>query len=470
MEVKKPDDRSKMFSNWSEKTIIIEHGISTRVVVTIISIIAVINCWMILGSWVFTTYYRYDLAGNWDAGSAVKYILVQFHLSNEMVIASWYSSMLLLLTASAAFLCFLTDQRTILRSNKNYFLKHGWFAITLIFTLLSADELGSYHERIGMIPALNLLDDTATGWVRALAIPIGLVAIYILWFSWKRLKRNPLVFSFMLLGLFAYLLNPFLEEAEMALLDSSMGTPALKQHDLFILIEEGAELFGTLCFFSAAIIYLTWKTRQGSKAATKAPLQKGLIIPFKTVFVGVVGLFTLFSLAMLMLYLTGFREIKDTGIPENWFPSAIAGFDAILCFYLWKYLPEKEIALRTSFFLVALFCVFMSAAYGINLKGWLLMREVPKHIPNIVNFCLIFFALALTFPSVLTIRNKWHVLGLLAWASTFSAAIYFGNKYFAGYLDLVAFSILLLMLLFHLEYWQTSAFLLKKITHGCHAQ
>ena len=395
------------------------------------------------------------------------YILVQFHLTTEKVMASWYSSMLLLLTASAAFLCFLLDLRTIQRSAKFCLLKHGWFLIAMIFALLSADELGSLHERVGMIPALNMFGDTAAGWVRTLAIPIGLVAVYILWFGWTQVKRNKWVFIFMFLGLIAYLMNPLLEEAEMRLLDPAIRASSLRQHDFYVLIEEGTELFGTLCFFSAAIIYIYWSTRKLPNIDRDLLMQKGLVIPFKKVITGAIGLFSLFSIAMLMLYLTGFKDIKgDTGIPENWFPCAMAAFDAITGFYIWKVIPGKKIFIRSCFFLLALFCVFMSAYYGANLRGWLLMPEVPDQIPHIVNFSLILLAIAITLTSMLKVKNNWNVLGLLVWAIIFSSAFYLGNKYSAGYLDLVAFTILFLLLIYHLEYWQSSAYFSKKINEG----
>jgi hypothetical protein len=444
-----------MHAKVNKKTIILDYGFSTSQAVTIISLLAAFNCWMILGSWVFTTYYRYDLAGNWAAGSAAKYILVQFHLTRETVLASWYSSMLLLLAAVAAFFCFFLDQRTNQRSIKIYFLKHGWLLLAFIFALLSADEMGSLHERIGMIPAFNLFGDQPAGWIRTLAIPIGLVAVYILWFSWARLRRNAWAFSFMLLGLIAYLINPFLEEAEMLLLDRSMGASALKQHDFYILIEEGAELFGALFFFSAAIIYIHRTIRKCSGADINGLVQNKLSIPFRTVFSGAVGMFSLFSLAMLMLYLTGFREIEgDTGIPENWFPCVMAAFDALIGIYIWKFIPNKKILLRSSYFLLALFCLFMSAYYGANLRGWLLM--LPDRIPHLVHISLILSAVALIFFPMMALKRKWNFLGLPLWVIAIGSAFYLGNKYFAGYFDLAAFSILFLILIFHLEHWQSS--------------
>ena len=422
------------------------------------------NCGLILGSWVFTTYYRYDLSGDWAAGSAAKYILVQFHLTRETVIASWYSSMLLLLAASAAFLCFLLDRVTIQQSAKFKFLKHGWFFLACIFTLLSADELGSFHERIGMIPAFNLFGDMAAGWIRTLAIPIGLVAFYILWFSWVRLRRNPWVFCSMLLGLIAYLANPFLEEAEMILLKSVLQPSAIKQHDFLVLIEEGAELFGSLCFFSAAIINIYWNIRQRSQKDACGILHYKLTIPYKTVLAGAVGLLSLFSFAMLMIYLTDFREIEgDTGIPENWFPCTLAALDGIISVYIWRFLPGQKIVLRASYLLLGLYCIFMSAYYGANFRGWLSIREVPDYISHLVHLSLILSAVLLPFLPVLKFRRNWNFLWYLFWIMTISSAFYFGNKYFAGLLDLGAFSILLLMLIGHLEHWQSSTDVLKKM-------
>ena len=83
----------------------------------------------------------------------VDHVLVQFHLGAENVVAAWYSSMLLLLVAVVCVMAYALDRRHA----------HGWFRRTLAmgwlplaaaFTVLSLDEVGSIHERVGMSGAL----------------------------------------------------------------------------------------------------------------------------------------------------------------------------------------------------------------------------------------------------------------------------------------------------------------------------
>ena len=115
----------------------------------------------------------------------LNYVLVQFHLATENVVAAWYSSMLLLTVAIAAVIAFACDRRQSHRGLERA-IDAGWLVIAGCFALLSLDEIGSLHERIGMV---TRGDSAPNGWVYALAVPIGLIALFMAAFAWLRLRR-----------------------------------------------------------------------------------------------------------------------------------------------------------------------------------------------------------------------------------------------------------------------------------------
>ena len=237
-----------------------------------------------------------------------RYWLIQGHLGTENVLAVWYSSMLLLAVGVAGFGAFaLADRR-------DGWLRHGWLLFAAVFLLLSLDELGSFHERVGMLPYMPGAGGVAVGWIYVLAVPITAVGLFMLVFAWRYLRRVPGTFRLVALGVGFFLLNPVVERVEMAMIHGKGAAAETWQrllHDVLQVLEEGGlELFGILCFLGAVLNWiratsgeslswvvdhrhLRWFTRAGTAALAGGALVSGWIV--------------------------NRLPEGDTGIAENWF-------------------------------------------------------------------------------------------------------------------------------------------------------
>ena len=206
---------------------------------------------MLAGTWVFNAFYT--RLPSWDAGSDIKYILVQFYLPRENVIAVWYSSMLLLMIAVVALLCFVVDHKNLPGRRKRT-LTYGWVLTAMAFMALSLDEIGSLHERISMLSDWIPFD--VSGWLIFLMIPIALFALFMSVFGWFRLRQNRWAFGLLILGVLLFISIPLQEQFEMALWHSAVDMDTWQRPVSHMLFEEGAELFGALSIFSGILVYL----------------------------------------------------------------------------------------------------------------------------------------------------------------------------------------------------------------------
>ncbi len=116
--------------------------------------------WMLVFNLCFTAgtllfvYFWSTLAGRGPAVQTfANYWLVQLHLGTENVVAAWYSSMLLLAVALAACLALAVErkQKPPVRGAWSF----AWLVVAAVFTVLSLDEIGSFHERLGLLPWTN---------------------------------------------------------------------------------------------------------------------------------------------------------------------------------------------------------------------------------------------------------------------------------------------------------------------------
>ena len=78
------------------------------------------------------------------------YWLAQLYLGAENVLAAWYSSMLLLAVALSACLAFAVERKQ--KPPRPAGWASGWLLLAAVFTVLSLDEIGSFHERLGLVP------------------------------------------------------------------------------------------------------------------------------------------------------------------------------------------------------------------------------------------------------------------------------------------------------------------------------
>jgi hypothetical protein len=368
----------------------------------IIGVFSIVNLITLAGMWVFLRYFQKYNTVYEDAPGWVRLGLVQFNLATENVFASWYISMLMFLVAVACLLSFLADRQRF-QAGRDRILSYGWIFLGLVFVALSADEIGSWHETIGMLPFLG---SGARGWVRVLAVPIAIVAVFIATFAWLHLRRHRWSFWLMGLGLGLYIVNPFFELAEMALLGDSHNPGAMKIHDLLIWIEEGTELFGTTSFLAAAMLYAS---QSGS-----IRIEVRMVAAF--VVTGLLGM--VFTLGLLATkYAQSLIERWGSGIADNWFPAALSMMVCIVSIHL----VTTRQGSRYSYYGMAVFAVILSVYYGANIRGWLIALDDLHLVIHGIFLLMIAFV---AFGFIRRIDLWWYRLAVALWLILFSFILF----------------------------------------------
>ena len=290
-------------------------------------------------------------------------VLVQFHLATENVVAAWYSSMLLLSVGVAAALTFAVERRatavhredressgSLVKNGSGRLLTHGWLLVAIVFAGLSLDELGSFHERLGMLHRQGV---AAVGWVYVLIVPIVLVGLFLLAFAWVRLRRVAAAAALFAVGTLLFLADPVLELAEMALLRAGRGND-LFVHNMLLVIEEGiVELGGALCFLLGTLIYIRRTAGDGPHTFTLGDSA--------AVLASAIAALAMTAAVPAAHWFVALLPPGDTGIPDDWFPAAMLYLLAIavLANRGRRALPEAGVALA------------LSAAAGAALYGYL---------------------------------------------------------------------------------------------------
>jgi hypothetical protein len=308
--------------------------------------LAVLNLIFTAGTAAFIHYWAArDVYGPRGRGF-ITYVLVQFHLATENVIAAWYSSMLLLSVATAAVIAYALDRRQS-HAGLERLIDAGWLVIAGCFALLSLDEIGSLHERIGMVTRGG---SAATGWVYVLAVPIGLIALFMAAFAWLRLRRAPAAALFFGAGIALFLSNPVMELIEMSLLH---GGGSIRIHDSLLVVEEGlAELGGTLCFLLGVLLYIR-------ASAGAGPHHFALDTPAAIAALAAGGLLLTAGVPVTRWFVDRLPP-GDTGIPDNWFASAALYLLALLALAT---RGRRAIPLAAG-------AIVLSAAFGASLYGY----------------------------------------------------------------------------------------------------
>ena len=284
----------------------------------------------------------------------IRRLLVQGHLATENVVAAWYSSMLLLLTAVLALLAYRADGKSAASR-----LRFGWLAVAAGFAVLSVDELGSLHERLGMVDGLSPTGH-AMGWVYLLAIPMAAAAALMTAFAWIHVRRVRASFWCLAAGVTLFLLNPLFELQEMALLrGGTPGSSQMRLHDLLLVVEEsGLELFGILLFVAGITTYIHQTAGEIITLPRRISTRRAILG-----LVAILSAGSVVSVAVVDLLPAG-----DTGLPQNWFPAAA-----------WM-LTTLAVRTRPGF---AALAAAISAAFGAGLYNYVgvLASSAPWHVP-----------------------------------------------------------------------------------------
>jgi hypothetical protein len=294
----------------------------------------------------------------------LKYVLVQTHLATENVIAAWYSSMLLLSVAVAAAMAYaVTSPADTARTPR--WLTKGWLVIAAVFALLSFDEIGSLHERVGM--AVSLGGPGGWSWVKLLALPIAAIGAYMLAFAWTFVRPVPQAFRLFVAGVVLFLANPIVEQIEMSLIHGAGAEPATWTrftHDALLVLEEGVlELFGTLCFLMAILFWLRVEVMDQPVFAAEVDPET-LARPAGIAALVIAAGTPLAALAVNVL------PDGDTGIAMNWFPAAAAFLLSVLTFSAREGLPAEDDGQRRLALVLSVLALVISAYFGAGIYGY----------------------------------------------------------------------------------------------------
>ncbi len=366
--------------------------------------------------------------------NAIKKLIAQLNLSTENVAATWYSSMLLLAVAIVAAGCFFADMQ---RKGKwkDRFLNWGWLVLVMIFLLLSFDEMGSFHEMIGETTLFkNIGNDPGAGWY-AFFVLIALVAVLMLLFSLVKFKGSAWAFFFATLGILLLASNPFQENYEISSWHNSSNPATWKRPVLFLLLEEGSEIFASFCFLVSFCIYFNYSWRKNNSGySIQMKIQRNIIF-FPIIFSIVLGLL------MLVIRLNAWNfKGDDIGIPHNWFPSAMLFLTATVSMLLHM---VNSIKMRFPLYLIiAAHCMLASVFFGSNLS------QISKYSFFYTGFLwAVSVGLGmLTFYKTGSIFNR---LAFVAWSISLFMIVVITNSFLVALSGYISASILLPALLLH---------------------
>ncbi len=296
--------------------------LSYRRVIGLAAGLACINAIFLAGTaFSMTSFQAIDALPSFWQGM-VQYVLAQFNLTTENVLAAWYSSMLLLLVSFAALTGYLADRR-LYSGRSRRLVAAGWYILGLAFVLMSIDELGSIHERLVTPGASDGLR-----WILIALLPAG---FFILGFLLIHLRRQPLSLLLFILGLVLAASVPIQEKIEVQLL-SSGAIISGQRPVLGALLEEGSEIFASLLFITAFGLYAVWAARRDS-LETGRPAEIPISLdPRLAARIGAVGLTVLGGALLLALVISpaGTQANRDALWTAQSFDAAVRGHDSNL--------------------------------------------------------------------------------------------------------------------------------------------
>jgi hypothetical protein len=425
---------------------------SSKTVVTILITIGLLN-FFFTGT---TALHQYSLRlpDLWDGHSILKTLSVHFNLAYEKTVATWYSSMPILLVSLAAFLCFITDRKRF-QSGREGFLACGWLFVALLFLGLSLDEIGSLHERVGEMD-ISPFRTWSIGWVSHLAIPIALGACFLVSFAVLHVSHCRWSLAFMVLGILFFLSVPFQEWIEMALWKAAgyqANWHTSYRPILQVAGEEGSELFGTLCFLTATLIYLH-RSSMPHRAINKNASTVEISVKRRTMFIGLVVALWFLGLGMAAVKLAvQHMPLYDGGIPDDWFPSSLAALAAIICIQAGASLRNKKRRQGLFYLVFGSFSMLLSMYYGAHLRSWLYVLDGSNFsIRGLINGSLAIAAVTMGVILSLQVQEWWSRFTAVLWAGLLGLAFLglLGPEKGVA-LDFLAFAFLLVSLLAHLH-------------------
>lgn len=322
----------------------------------LIAAIAGLNILVLLGAYIRSAYHLTWMAADWK----ISYLVSQFNVAAENTFAVWYSSLLLLGVAFAAAVCFLLDRRHI-ETPVDRILSYGWVIIAFLFVLLSFDESGSLHEGIADIAITRTMLEPlsvggASSWVALLVIPIVAVGLFFLGFAFLRLREAPAALALVIIGVLLFFSIPAQEELEII---TRRADGAWERPPVLMILEEGAEIFGSFAFLAAFAEFA--RTRYAADSGREVVFDPGTTHVLSTVALLATGLLTAW-------YATGrILEVQPgRGFPVNWFPGVLAFITSLAILELWRQNYQRAASFWPAFpfLLLAFLSLFLSFDHG----------------------------------------------------------------------------------------------------------
>lgn len=188
-----------------------------------------------------------------QSDSLIDFIKFELDLQREGVVATWYSSMLLFLAGSLAWMISKIEI-SIYRFPR--LIKFGWLAAGVFFFAISADEIGQIHENIPSYLKSKGLDVSLGpgAWVPMLLPLIAALIVGMIFFFSVMLAREKKPLILALAAIACWVLALLAEWSE----TNSLGISMSKDVEGFI--EESLEITGTTLFCCSFVSFL--QTRQ----------------------------------------------------------------------------------------------------------------------------------------------------------------------------------------------------------------
>ena len=290
----------------------IEVGVTPRAVVALHGVLAACTVALLAGTAVLLQRYR-ERGPDLALDPFLLQVLAQSNLAVENVLATWYSSMLLLATAAVCVFCFLAEWR-----RPTSVLRFGWIVLAVVLAGLSWDELGSVHERVQ-------LPSGTVGWLLWFVPFLVAVPGFLLLFAWCRLRRSRWALVYVCVAVALFVTVPVQEFVEVEVMAAN-AEPGWQRPVPFVVLEEGAELLAVQFLLAGLIRHAldVLGQRRGGRVVLTVTVPGRRTM--SALWIAVVGL------AAIATHELGRLVPPDPshGRPENWWPSALAFAAAVV--------------------------------------------------------------------------------------------------------------------------------------------
>jgi hypothetical protein len=271
---------------------------------------------------------------------------------------------------------------------------------------------------------------------------VGLVGLFMLLFFWVKFRRSLLAFLFAVAGAMLFLSHPVQEAFEWHLARTSANPDAWRRPNIMALVEEGSEIFGSLCFLISFTIYSVFATSSSKKYLLKEGISLEIRAKVRQLLWSLVAVVFGIGFAMLYLKLNPIQlEVSDSGIPRNWFPSAISFIAALATLYFYFDLKRLKVANGNAFLFAALMFFLFALYYGSNIYANSLLEQAGslRAVQTVYLFISVLIGLILIYK----IRTAVSLIGTSAWI-LLSFAIFGSDKVHASEMAYVSLSFFLI--------------------------